>query len=51
MDTILYLDTAHFMSSALSLYYKFGFKETGHYPESFHPKGLLDKFIFMIKEL
>ena len=47
----LYLDTAHFMSSAISLYKNFGFKETGPYPESVHPKGLLDKMIFMIKEL
>ena len=47
----LYLDTAHFMSSAVSLYKKFGFKETGPYPESVHSKGLWDKWIFMIKEL
>ena len=47
----LYLDTAHFMSSAISLYKNFGFKETGSYPESVHPKGLLDKMIFMMKEL
>ena len=47
----LYLDTAHFMSSALSFFQKFGYKETGPYPESVHPKGLLDKMIFMIKEL
>ena len=30
----LYLDTAHFMSSAISLYKKYGFKETTYYPES-----------------
>ena len=47
----LYLDTAHFMSSAISLYKNFGFKETGPYPESVHPKGLWDKWIFMMKEL
>ena len=47
----LYLDTAHFMSSALSFFQKFGYKETEPYPESVHPKGLLDKMIFMIKEL
>jgi len=47
----LYLDTAHFMSSAISLYKKFGFKETTSYPESVLPKGLLDKMIFMMKEL
>ena len=47
----LYLDTAHFMSSAISLYKNFGFKKTGPYPESIHPKGLCDKWIFMIKEL
>ena len=47
----LYLDTAHFMSSAISLYKKYGFKETTVYPESVLPKGLLDKMIFMMKEL
>ena len=47
----LYLDTAHFMSSAKSLYKNFGFKETGPYPESVLPKGLWDKWIFMMKEL
>ena len=47
----LYLDTAHFMSSAISLYNNFGFKETGPYPESVNPKGLWDKWIFMMKEL
>ena len=47
----LYLDTAHFMSLAISLYKNFGFKETVPYPESVHPKGLWDKWIFMMKEL
>jgi len=47
----LYLDTAHFMSSAISLYKKYGFEETTSYPESVLPKGLLDKMIFMMKEL
>ena len=47
----LYLDTAHFMSSATSLYKKYGFKETTSYPESVIPKGLLNTMIFMMKEL
>ena len=47
----LYLDTAHFMSSAISLYNKSGFKETTSYPESVLPKGLLNTMIFMMKEL
>ena len=47
----LYLDTAHFMSSAISLYKKYGFKETTFYPESVIPKGLLNTMIFMMKEL
>ena len=47
----LYLDTAHFMSSAISLYKKFGFKETSSYPESVIPKGLWNTMIFMMKEL
>ena len=47
----LYLDTANFMSSAISLYKKYGFKETTSYPESVIPKGLLDTMIFMMKEL
>ena len=46
----LYLDTGHFMSSAISLYKNFGFKETCSYPESVHPKELLNKMIFMMKE-
>ena len=47
----LYLDTAHFMSSAISLYKKYGFKETTSYQESVIPKGLLDTMIFTMKEL
>ena len=47
----LYLDTAHFMSSAISLYKKHGFKETTSYPESVIPKDLLNTMIFMMKEL
>jgi len=47
----VYLDTANFMSSAITLYKKFGFKETTFYPESVLPKGLLNKMIFMMKEL
>ena len=47
----LYLDTAHFMSSAISLYKKYGFKETTSYPESVLPKGLLNTMIFMMKKL
>ena len=47
----LYLDTAHFMSSAISLYKKHGFKETTSYPESVIPKDLLNTLIFMMKEL
>ena len=46
----LYLDTAHFMSSAISLYKNFGFKETCSYPESVNPKELLNKMIYMMKE-
>ena len=47
----LYLDTAHFMSSAISLYKKYGFIETTFYPESVIPKDLLNTMIFMMKEL
>ena len=47
----LYLDTAHFMSSAVSLYKKYGFKETTAYPESVLPRGLLNSMIFMMKQL
>ena len=46
----LYLDTAHFMSSAISIYEDFGFKETSSYPESVHPKELLIKMIYMMKK-
>ena len=46
----LYLDTAHFMSSEISLYKNFGFKETCSYPKSVRPKELLNKMIFMMKE-
>ena len=47
----LYLDTAQFMSSAVSLYKKFGFQETEPYPESVNPNGYWDKWIFMTKKL
>ena len=47
----LYPDTVHFMSSAISLYKKFWFKETTSYQESVIPKGLLNTMIFMMKEL
>jgi GNAT superfamily N-acetyltransferase len=47
----LYLDTGLFMSSAVSLYKKFGFKATGSYSECIVPKELWDKWIFMMKEL
>ena len=47
----LYLDTAQFMSSAVSLYKKFGFQETQPYPESVNPEGYWDKWIFMTKKL
>ena len=45
----LYLDTAQFMSSAISLFKNFGFKETSSYLESVHPKDLLYKMIYMMK--
>ena len=47
----LFLDTAIFMSSAVSLYKKFGFKEIDSYPECIVSKELWDKWIFMMKEL
>ena len=47
----LYLDTAHVMSSAISLYKKFGFNETSFFPENAFPKGLWNTMIFMMKEL
>ena len=46
----LYLDSAHFMSSATSLYKNYGYKVTCSYPESVHPKELLYKMIYMMKE-
>ena len=47
----LYLDTAQFMSSAVSLYEKYGFKKTESYPECIVAKELWDNWIFMKKEL
>ena len=47
----LFLDTSLFMSSAVSLYKKFGFKEIDSYPECIVSKELWDKWIFMMKEL
>ena len=47
----LFLDTAIFMSSAVSLYKKFGFKEIDSYPECIVSKELWDNWIFMMKEL
>ena len=47
----LFLDTALFMSSAVSLYKKFGFKEIDSYPECIVSKELWDNWIFMMKEL
>ena len=47
----LYLDTAQYMSSAVTLYKKFVFEETGSYPECIVPKELWEKLIFMKKEL
>ena len=47
----LFLDTSLFMSSAVSLYKKFGFKETDSYPKCIVPKELWGKWIFMMKEL
>ena len=47
----LYLDTTHFMFSVISLYKKFGFKETSSYTESVIPKGLWNTIIFIMKEL
>jgi len=47
----LFLDTAIFMSSAVSLYKKYGFKEINSYPECIVAKELWDKWIFMMKEL
>jgi len=39
------------MSSAISLYKKFEFKETSSYPESVIPRELWNTMIFMMKEL
>ena len=47
----LFLATALFMSTAVSLYKKFGFKEIDSYPECIVSKELWDKWIFMMKEL
>tara|TARA_B100001029_G_C14742409_1_gene276209 strand:- start:118 stop:555 length:438 start_codon:yes stop_codon:yes gene_type:complete len=47
----LNLDTAEFMSSAVTLYKKMGFKETKSYPECIVPKELWDRWIFMMKVL
>ena len=47
----LYLDTAQYMSSAVTLYKKFGFEETEPYPECIVPKEFWEKLIFMKKEL
>ena len=47
----LFLDSSLFMSSAVSLYKKFGFKEIDSYPECIVSKELWDKWIFMMKEL
>ena len=47
----LFLDTSSFMSSAVSLYKKYGFKKIDSYPECIVAKNLWDKWIFMMKEL
>ena len=47
----LFLDTSLFISSAVSLYKKFGFKETDSYPGRIVPKELWKKWIIMMKEL
>ena len=46
----LYLDTAQYMSSTVTLYKKFGFEETEPYPECIVPKEFWEKLIFMKKE-
>ena len=46
----LFLDTSSFMSSAVSLYKKYGFKEIDSYPECIVSKELWDNWIFMMKE-
>ena len=47
----LFLDTSLFMSSAESIYKKYGFKEIDSYPECIVSKELWDNWIFMMKEL
>ena len=47
----LFLDTSSFMSSAVSLYKKYGFKKIDSYPECIVSKKLWDNWIFMMKEL
>ena len=47
----LFLDTSLFMSSAVSLYKKYGFKEIDSYTECIVSKELWDNWIFMMKEL
>ena len=47
----LFLDTSLFMSSAVSLYKKYGFNEIDSYPECIVSKELWDNWIFMMKEL
>ena len=47
----LFLDTSLFMSSAVSLYKKYGFKEIDSYPECIVAKELWDHWIFMMKKL
>jgi len=47
----LYLDTAQYMSSEVTLYKKFGFEEIEPYPECIVTKKLWEKLIFMKKEL
>jgi len=46
----LFLDTSSFMSSAVSLYKKYGFKEIDSYPECIVSKELWNNWIFMVKE-
>ena len=46
----LFLDTSSFMSSAVSLYEKYGFKKIDSYPECIVSKELWDNWIFMMKE-
>ena len=46
----LFLDTSLFMSSAVSLYKKYGFKEIDSYTECIVSKELWDNWIFMMKE-